>query len=196
MNRWSLGVNDGGVESVVYYDADTDRMLAFDMQSAATNQVIADEAKKWRDAEAAGKLNPEGKMRLAAKIPITLWQSLRWQWMKKRKSGYDKTWQTFELWALRHPAVQEYLCTNKPLPTVYERDRHVSHGTMALPHLKPDPLLAELKAKPGKPEKATVLLDDYKLSRSPDAANETATKVAQMTAAHEVYKSLAAKDKT
>ena len=40
---------------------------------------------------------------LGVKLPITLWQNLRWQWMDKRKSGYDKTWQTFLLDALRHP---------------------------------------------------------------------------------------------
>ena len=150
--EWTFGVGPGGVESRIHYDGHTDRMMAWDQQSAKVNQVIADEAKKWRDAEAAGTLNPDGKMTLAARVPITLWLAFRNEYRKLRAKGYDKTWQTFWCRNLKHsPILREYLATNKPetvIPDVYERDRPVSNfAPLALPHLKPDPLtLAVRKA--------------------------------------------------
>ena len=124
-------------------------MLAFDQQSKAVNEVIAAEARKWRDAEKAGTLNPDGKMTLAAKVPITLWYAFRKEWFKLRAKGYDKCWQTFWLKNLKHsPLLQEYRCTDKTLPDVYERDRPVSRGTapLALTHVKPTPEHKKLSA--------------------------------------------------
>ena len=122
--------------------------MSWDQQSKAVNEVIAADAKKWRDAEEAGTLNPEGKMTLAAKVPITLWYAFRKEWFRLRAKGYDKTWQTFWLKNIKHsPLLQEYRCTHKTLPDVYERDRPVSRGSapLSLPHLTLTPLERELK---------------------------------------------------
>ena len=87
-----MGTNWGGVQNVVSVNDDGE-IVARDIQSAEVNTHIVDENKRMRSAMRDGinRLAEGGK--LAARIPITLFQNWRREWDKSYRDSV--TWQTF-----------------------------------------------------------------------------------------------------
>ena len=147
----SLGHNAGGVHSLVAIDGhqsgpgDMGRIIPYDFMPDSAIKLLKEECAEWRRREREGLLNGNAKSRIACKIPITIHHAARQFFLWLRSKGHiDVTWQTFELALMRHPEMRDFMCTEKSLPEVYERDLSVSWLPLALPHLPADPLLADL----------------------------------------------------
>lgn len=88
----NMGTNWGGVKNVVSVNDDGE-IVARDIQSAEVNTHIVDSNKRMRSAMRSGvnRLQEGGK--LAARIPITLFQNWRREWDTTYRNSF--TWQTF-----------------------------------------------------------------------------------------------------
>lgn len=115
MRKFDFGPNAIGARNTVYYDETTGELICRDTQPAEVVQEIIDENKIWRDTERTDRHNqPPTGGRKVASIPITLWQSWRFEWMRNHRDKF--TWGTYELMRLSEPENAVFLTTNKPLP--------------------------------------------------------------------------------
>ena len=89
----SQGANAGGVENIISVNDDGE-IVARDVQSAAVNTSIVDQNKRMRSQlRSTGASNFMERGKLAARIPITLFQNWRREWEARHKDQW--TWQTF-----------------------------------------------------------------------------------------------------
>ena len=89
MSKYSLGYNWNGTQTIV--SADDNELVMADIQTARANQAILDGNKEFR---AQGRHpNRAAHGRLAARIPITLYQTWKKDWKMNHSDKW--TWKTF-----------------------------------------------------------------------------------------------------
>lgn len=113
MKHFDFGTNEGGVQNIVSI-GDDGTIVARDVQSAAVNQVILDECAEMRaltsNMRPGSTHNPDAQGYIAAKIPITIWQTWRREWMEKYRQYF--TWQTYEIMKINSPEYRGFKCVD------------------------------------------------------------------------------------
>ena len=88
----NLETNWGGVQNVVSVNDDGE-IVCRDVQSAQVNTQIVDDNKRMRSAVRDNTSTLKDGSKLAARIPITLFQNWRREWESQYKDVF--TWHTF-----------------------------------------------------------------------------------------------------
>lgn len=94
MKKHSLGYNWNGTQTIIHVD--DNELIATDVQTGRANQAIVDRNKELRSLGRHPNRASHG--RLAASIPITVYQGWRKEWETRHKDKWEwKTYLTMKL---------------------------------------------------------------------------------------------------